>query len=204
MDGPGNELLPGATLTANEHRGRAGLGDPPNRVEDLTHRGGFANDPVEAKAVIELLMERGVFNLQMPRAEGLFDLQLEEVDFHAALGNVIIGPALHRLNDGLVGPIRGHEDADRGSGMGLRAIDEPKAILLGQPEIGQQHVEFLPFEQFGCGGGIVGDIHIEPILQGITQPLARCLFVVDDEQTGLAHEAGCGRSRTWGGPGIQT
>src|SRR5262249_12547681 len=62
------------------------------------------------------------------------------------------------------------------------------AILIGEPKIGEQHVKVLLLEETDGALNILGQIHVIPILQRSTEPLALGFLVIHDEQSGFHAE----------------
>ena len=63
VDGVGDEFLAGAAFALDEDGG-AGGGDLLDRVEDLVHGGGIADEALQAEVFLDLLLELEVLLLQ--------------------------------------------------------------------------------------------------------------------------------------------
>ena len=124
MDGAGNQLLAGARLAADQDRGVA-LGHLLHDGEDGLQRAAGADDAVEVVDVLLRVPEVVDLVLQAPVLDGLFDLELHLLDFEGLL-HVVEGADLHRLDRGVDGAERRHQDDRR------RRVQR-----LGRP----QHVE---------------------------------------------------------------
>ena len=187
MNGFGDEFLARAAFAQDQHRGGPGLGHLPHFFQDLLHRGRFADDVLQAEPGLQLHPQGGVFLLQGLAAQRPGDAHLHLLDLQSALGNVVVGPAFHGLHREFFGAVSGHEDAHRGLGQGFGPGDQLHAILVGQAEIGQDHVKTLLFQQVHPGGGVLRHINVVPILQSRPQALPRGLLVIDDEQHRFRH-----------------
>ena len=66
-----------------------------------------------------------------------------------------------------------------------RALDQRHSIFAAEPQIGDEHINLIAFEHFHRAGDVGGDISIVFILEQSAQPIARMLFVIDDENGGL-------------------
>ena len=65
------------------------------------------------------------------------------------------------------------------------ARDQLHAVLVRQPEIGQQHVEVFLLQQLRRGLGILGQVNVVTVFQRRAQSFARRLLVIHNQQCRL-------------------
>ena len=131
-----------------------------------------------AELRVELLAQRHVFHLQVLPPQRPRDPHLQLVDLQPPLGDVIVGPVLHRIDGQLLRPVSRHEDADRRLGERLGPRDQLHPVLAGQPEIRQQHVEVLLLQQLRRRLGVLGQIDVVTILERRAQTFPRRLLII--------------------------
>ncbi len=163
VDGAGRELLAGAAFPLDEHGGACGR-HLLDGFEDGLERVGFADDALDGEFLPDLLLERGVFLLQMAAAQGAFDEQLHLVEIQR-LGDEMVGPAPHRLHRRVHAAVGGHHDADGRLRQSKRLLQQLHAVVLAESEIGEHHVYLVMAQMLQRLGRVRGHITVEVILQ---------------------------------------
>ncbi len=177
----GDDLLAGAAFPAQKHR-CASRGDLLHDVKYFAKRGGFPYHVLQPVATAQLLLQSGVFFFQVPPFERSRDAHLQLVNLHPPFGEVVIGPMLHRLHRHILGAVSGHQDADRRARHALGTANQFKAILLiGHPQIGQDHVKVLLLQKPYRRLDILGQVNIKVIFQSGVQPFAGRPLVIHYE-----------------------
>ncbi len=80
-----------------------------------------------------------------------------------------------------------------GGGHLERAVDEGHAVVRAEPQVGQQQIDALGFQQGKRAGNVGGGVHLKIVflLERTAQSLPGVLLVVNDEE-GFAFHAGVG------------
>jgi hypothetical protein len=137
-----DELLPGAALAADEH-GEVGLRDLLDRLEHALHRGARADQVLEAEIAGEPRAQPAVLAGE-PRAFERASHDEADLVVVERLGNVVLGPELHRLDRDLLAAVRrDHHHRRLGLGVAGGAQDVHPARPVAQREVGQHQVEML-------------------------------------------------------------
>ena len=111
VDTAGDQLLAGAAGTADEHVD-IGVGDLPNRIEDLGHRRALADNVVKAEVLPQLFPQMAILLAQHPVCQRLLDHDPQMLR-REWLGHKIVRPQPHgldRILDGAVGSHHEHLD----------------------------------------------------------------------------------------------
>ena len=66
-----------------------------------------------------------------------------------------------------------------------RALDQGHAVVAAETEIGDQQIDLFAFEHIHRAADVLGDVGIVFVLEQTPQPIARVLFVIDDQDGGL-------------------
>jgi len=142
VDGLGDHFLARPAFPQQQHgrpRGRHLL----HHLENLFHARGLPDQVLQAEPRVELLAQGRVFRFEPLPPQRVGDPHLQLVQLQPPLGNVIVGPMLHRLHGQFLRPISGHQDADGRPGQRLGAHNQLHPVFGRQPEISQQHVKML-------------------------------------------------------------
>ena len=180
VDRLGDHLLARAGFPLDEHR-RARRRHLLHQLEHRPHPRRLPDHVLQPKTSVQLPVKIRVFDLQGLLAQHAGDPHLQFLDLQPPLGNVVVGAPLHGFHGDILRPVGGHEDAHRRPRQGLRPNDQLHAVLSRQAQIGQQHLETLPFEEVQGVRGILGHVDIVTILQSGAQTVPRRLFVVHDQ-----------------------
>ncbi len=121
MDGPGHQFLAGAAFPGDQDVDPA-AGDLLDQVVDLLHRLALADQAAEGVTPAQLLFQLDVFLAQVLALQGVFD---DEADLFVleGLGDVVVGPLLHRL-DRLFGGGKGGDHDHHRFGEALLDVGE--------------------------------------------------------------------------------
>ena len=179
MDRVRGQFLARAAFAFDQDIGRRGrhLFD---RVENFAQGGRFAPDVFQAVALIDLLAQRAIFLLQFAALQRARDQHFHLVEIER-FRDKIIGAALHRLDRGIDRSVGRHHDADGRMRHFEGAFDQGHAIFAPQPQIGQEKIDLLALQHIDRAGDVGRDVDIVIILEQTTQPVARMLFVIDNQ-----------------------
>jgi hypothetical protein len=187
MDRARHELLARAGL-ARDQNGAACRGDLPDQVEDLPHRGGVADDVLEARSAVDLLAEVAVLRAVPRRLERALDQQLEGIDVEG-LCHEVEGAELHRLDGGLDCSVGGQHDDGHPLVEPAQTAHERDAIRAGHLDVREdQRRGFLleSGERLLCALEGVR-LEAQPFHHDL-EDAPRATVVVDDEH--LLHRSG--------------
>lgn len=135
---PGRQLFAGAALAEDHHRRRR-IGNLSNHVDDLAHARRAGDDPLHAKAIVELPLEAGVLLEDLVALAGLAHCH-EDLLLVERLGHVVEGPELDRFDRRVDGAMGGDDD-DRRLGRQFRQGPEQlDAIHPGHLQVRDHHV----------------------------------------------------------------
>jgi len=99
MDGISRQLLAGAALPFEQHRGARGFGDDLDQIEDLLDGGAFTIEARFRRAAALLFLEAGDLQLEAMGFERLGHHQLELVQLEG-LEQIVVGARFQRLHRG--------------------------------------------------------------------------------------------------------
>ena len=154
----GDQLLARARFAADQHR-RVALRD---LLDDRQHRLQGAAGADDAVEVVDVLLGVAqVFDLVLEAAvlEGLLDLELHLLDLERLL-HVVEGADLHRLDRGVHGAERGHQD-DRGRRLELtRGPQHVHAVAAAHLEVAQHDVVLPLVELLDGHVAVRGLVHV--------------------------------------------
>ena len=185
VDRLGDELLAGAALAADQDRG-ARRPDLRDQREHLLHLRVVGDDVTERVALAQAIAQLPRFLDQARLVHRAVDhgRQGREVE---RLGEVILGPLLHRLDGAADGAEGGHHHEDRSRRGRLRLVHEGDAIEPGHLQIGEDHVGDELFElaqRLESVGRGLRRVAFFP--QDLAEGGARVGLVVDDEDAAAA------------------
>jgi hypothetical protein len=193
VDGPGHDLLAGAALPGDQHRG-ARLRHLLDELSNLADGRRVAQHLPLGGAHASPVAEHPVLGEQGPVLQRLLHHQPELVHLEG-LQDVVVGAELHRLDRVLGGGEGCHHDHLGGWPRFLHGAQQVDARLPPQPEIGEDHVD----RRLGCAGQGAGHVgggrDVVPLLaEQDLEELPHRGLVVDDEDRGhggiLARNAG--------------
>src|SRR5438034_6294121 len=142
MDRPGDQLLAGPRLAANQHR-RVALRDLFHDRQDGLQRAAGADDAVELVDVLLRVPQVLDFVLQTAVLDGLFDLELHLLDFERLL-HVVECADLHRLDGGMDRTESGHQNDGGRRVQRLRGPEDVQPVAAAHLQIAEDDV-VLPF-----------------------------------------------------------
>ena len=154
-----------------------------NRFQDWLQCIRFAQDALDGKLLLDLLLERLVLVLQVPAAECPLHQEFHFIEIQR-FGDKMICPAPHRLHGGVDAAIGGHHDAHRRLRHCQRLFEQLHPIVFTESQIGEHHVDLVILQELQRLRCIRGDIAVEIILQRQTQSVPGMLFIIDDENCG--------------------
>ena len=108
VDGLRDQLLTGARLAEDQHRGGRRRRLLQHLIEGA-HRGTVADDPPEAATIVELPAQRLVLALVIVELGEPLEQALQLIGIER-LGQVVLGAALDGLDRGVDGPLRRQQD----------------------------------------------------------------------------------------------
>ena len=178
-----DQFLAGAAFAFDQDiRGRGR--DLSDGVEHLAQRRRFADDVFESVTFVHLLTQRPIFLLHPAAGQGARDQDFDLVEVER-LGHEIVGAAFHRFDRGVDRTVGRHHDADGRMRKFERALDQGHAVVAAETEIGDEQINRFAFEHVHRAANILGDVGIVFVLEQTAQPIARMLFVIDDQDGGL-------------------
>jgi hypothetical protein len=139
MDGAAHDLFPAARLAGDQDGARCRR-DGLQQLKQILHRTAAPDDALEAVTLIELLAEPRVLGAK----PALFHCTLERVPQLVELkrlGNEISSAALDDFHGVLDRSETGHHDADDVGVQLERGLDDTRAVLPGESQVGDHHVE---------------------------------------------------------------
>jgi hypothetical protein len=182
VDGAGDQLLAGAALAGDQHRGRRAR-DVGHEMVELFHLRMSADDLAEVVAALELRAQVDDLALERAPLERPAH-EREQLVLLEGLGEVIEGAQLHgghRRADRLH---RGDQDDLDVLVDGLDALQHLDAVHAGQPDVEEDQVHLGGAEHVE-GGGAVGDVHdLVVVVQDEPEGFAQAGFVVHDQDDG--------------------
>ena len=182
VDQPGHQLLAGAGVAGDVHRGLAAchLGD---HLSQLLHRPRLAEQLERRRRHdrLGLVVRRAVVVAQF---QGRRD-QLAQRDQVERLGQEVEGAELERAHRGLDVAVRRDHGHGHAGPVLLDPLHDVEAIAVGQAHVGEHEVE-TPGAEAADRGSVVArsldfDLHAT---QRQRQQLANVRFVVDDQRAG--------------------
>ena len=124
--------------------------------------------------------ERAVFLLELSALHRARDQQFDFVEVER-LGHEIVRTAFHRLDCDVDRAVGCHHDADRGTRHFQGAIDQRHSIFAAEAQVSEKKVDLLALEYVYRPCNIGGDINIVIVLKQASQPVARMLLVINNE-----------------------
>lgn len=185
VDRVGDDLFSGPRFSFDENRG-TGRRDLFDEIRDAFDFRRFPDDARQAAAFFDLLGELDVFGFQIAAAQGAFEQHFHFIEIQR-LGDKMKRPASHGLNRGIDRSVGGHHQDGRRMGKFGCGVDQIHPGIAAEPEIGQEELDGLVFQDEQRLGVVRGEIDIEIFLQRRAQPFAGRAFVVNDEE-GRVHE----------------
>ena len=187
VDGAGDQLLAGARLAVDEHRGLE-LGDLAHGAEEVEHLPAARHQVAEPAfgllpAGANLLVQRLVLAEEALALLGLAQQQHQLVGLEG-LRNVVVGAALHGLDGDVAAAVGGH---DHDGGVHVAPpdlVDQVHAALPGHAQVRDDDVVGVGPRAPGARfprrhpDGLVA----LPLEQGL-QHMPQVLLVIDDEHT---------------------
>ena len=146
VDRPRNQLLARAGLARDHHRA-AGGGHAPDQLEDRRHLVAAADQSFELEVALQLGPEVAVFQLEVLvfRDQPLLFQRLADHALHLVqiegLLDVVGGPGVERLDRGLLGPERGHQDDLGLARQAPRVAQQLETRHAGHGNIGDHEIE---------------------------------------------------------------
>ena len=114
VEGVGNQLLSRAALAGNQHR-CLGIGSLPHHLEDPLHLGALADDGLKGGLGIQLLLQGGVADFQLPPCQRPLHNQGEAVKAQG-LGEKVVGSVPHGVHRCVDAAVAGqHNDRNAGT-----------------------------------------------------------------------------------------
>ena len=190
VDGLRDQLLAGARLAEDQHRGRRRRRLLQHLIE-RAHRRAVADDPAEAAAIVELPPQRLVLALLLVELGEPLEQPLQLVGIER-LGQVVLGAGLDRLDRGVDGALRGQQDHLDVVDLRLQRLQQldaahPRHHQVGDDDRRAEGGDLL--ERLGAVGGLVGGKSPGPHQFG--QAAAGGGIVLDDQDAfggmGFAH-----------------
>jgi len=168
VDRLGGQVLPRAGLTGEQDGGCGAHGDTLEQRLRGLHRGGVADDRVEAELASGGRAQRFDLTAQPAGLERLLDEQRHLVDVER-LVDVVEGTELERLDRVVDGRIRGHQDHERVRVQLLHTFQNRQTVGVGQAEIQEDEIDLLAslFEGGGRGRALEHLVSVpdQPLLQ---------------------------------------
>ena len=130
------------------------------------------------------MAQRAIFLLKLSALHRTRDQQFHLVEVER-FGDKIVRTAFHRFDCDIDRTVSGHHDADWGPWHFQSAIDQGHPVLVAEAEISEKHVDLLALEHVGRACNIGGDIHIVIVLQQTSQPVARMLLIIHNQNSRL-------------------
>ena len=179
----GHEVLAGAALAGDEHRGGGGR-DPFHELDQSTHLGRAADDHAGLPQRAELAAQPGHLAAHLVALAQPAEQELEPIDVHR-LGEEVEGALADRLHRLLDGAEAGeHDEADPGIAPAHLAQQGEAAGAGGHHEIGDHGVRPPGVEQLRGLRHAGGDADlVPPLLQIVAQALGRGAVVVHDHDS---------------------
>jgi hypothetical protein len=182
----GDELLARAGLAQDEDR-RLGGGGLLHQLEHGLQFRRFADHSVQAEPLVHALSQRPRVALQTALLDGFGEKDEERLD-RDRLGQVVLGPRLHRLDRRLDLGERGHDDEDGVRPLLLRLPQQGEAVHLRHPQIGEHDArcelaqQLEPFLPVLCLADLVALLGEEAL-----ERAARVLLIVDQQDPFRSH-----------------
>ena len=140
---------------------------------------------VEPEVVLEARAELGRLVLERPPVERTADDEHELVDLER-LGQVVLGPLVHRADGGLDLGERRHEHHDELGVVLARALQELDPVHAGHPQVGHQDVRRRLLDARETRGAVLGQDDVEALVaQERGQAAPRARFVVRHDNAWL-------------------
>ena len=176
VDGAGRQLLAGAALAADQHRG-ARLRHAPDGVEDLLH--GVARPEQVSATLASLHPGAQAHDLALERAplEQLADLDAQRPDLEG-LGHVIRRAALHRLHRRRDRVGAGKHDHGRCLGCAADLGEQVEAAAPGHHQVEQDQIGSRPAQRLQGVVDAAGDGDLAVVLEEHPERLLHSGLVV--------------------------
>ena len=137
-----DQLLAGAALAAEQNGGVVGH-DPSDQFVNFLHRGAAADYLAADQLAIHFVLEAveiGGLRADFDRA---LDCRGDQIEIGERLGQVVVSPALHRL-DGVVHRARRSDHNDEGADrLAMRGRQDVESAVAGHDDIEQRDVELV-------------------------------------------------------------
>jgi hypothetical protein len=147
-------------------------------------RGRVAPNIPKPVTFVHLLPQRAIFLLELAALHGAREQQFNLVEIER-LGDKIVCTAFHRLDCDIDRAVGGHHDADWRTRHFQGAIDQRHSVFAAEAKVSEKDVNLLAFEYVYRACNIGGDIDIVIVLKQTSQPVARMLLVIHNENGGL-------------------
>ena len=144
----------------------------------------IAPDIFEPVTLVHLFAERAIFLLKFAALHRARDQQFDFVEIQR-LGDEIVSAAFHRLDCDIDRAVSGHHDADRRTRHFQCAIDQDHPVFIAKAQVSKQHIDLLALEHVHRASNVRRDVHVVIVLEQASQPVARMLLVVNDQDSGL-------------------
>ena len=185
VDGASDELLARAAFTFDEHGGR-GRGHAADAVEDDLHLRAVAEHGIQPLRRVQLRLELAVLRLEVARVRRALEQQLHLIEVER-LGDKVVGAVAARFGSRVLAAVGRHHDAGRRRRQRLGVVDEVHAALAAEPQIRQHQVDRLAVEHGAGGLAVGGGVDLVVIPQRLTEHVAGCLLIIDNEQNRQNH-----------------
>jgi hypothetical protein len=176
----GSQILAGSTVTAQEHGGRAALGDILKQVEHANHRLVAPDHLVETELALEITAQLAHLPAQLGGFQALLDGEHQLIHVER-LGDVVVRPQADRL-DRLLQPAEGGDhDDDRLAVVLANLAEHVQAGEVGQLVVEQDQVVIAMGVEIETGGGVTGFVHgIALFLELLPERPANKRLILDD------------------------
>ena len=201
VDRAGDDLLARARLPAQEDR-HVGARDPPDGLVHLLHAGGLADERPELPDLLDAGPELDDLAGERARRQGALGEEPHLVVVER-LREVVVGPALHRLDGGADAPVGRHDDHRGVGSRGLQAGEHLEPVDLRHPHVDEREIVRLrrgvrerPGPVLDDGDGVAGLPQ-----DALEEPAHRGLVVGDQDPRGGHRAAGSGPATAVGAIG---
>ncbi len=187
VDDLGREVLAGAALAHEQHRGRRAHRYFLEQRAHARDRGAHADDPVEAVRLRLARAQGPHLAAQARRLERFLDQHRDFVDVERLVG-VVIRAVLHRLDRVVHARVRRQHDDQRVGVVLLDLLQDRQPVGIRQPVVQQDEIDALVAAGERLGGGLRFDNPIALVREAAGQRPANQLLVVHDEDGRGLHE----------------